>query len=124
MKPTEYGPLGHCIYGLLRGRPFELLALGTNGRVPFAVSDRDYVVAADRPPNSRRLSKSDIEALRWAAENYADLSFDDLVVISHGEAAYQKADGGMMSYEDMLEDSPDKQARIRDLIDNARYAVF
>jgi hypothetical protein len=123
-EADEYGPLGKCIYGLIRGHPLELLALQSNGKPPFSVSDEDHVIIPEREANKARLSQSDIEALSWAVENYADLSFNELLVLSHEEEAYRKADGGRMRYEDMLEPSPDREKRAEDLAQNARYAVF
>lgn len=120
----EYGPLGKCVYGLLRGSPAEILALKSNGRIPLRVRENDYVVIPERDPNLRRLSQSEIEALTWAVENYAHLSFDELLELSHEEEAYKKADGGRMKYEDMLEPSPGREHRAAELAENARYAVF
>jgi len=123
-EADQYGPLGKCIYGLLRGNSLELLALESNGRVPFTVRQDDHGVIADRDANERRLFDSEKEALAWALENYGDLSFDDLLELSHDEEAYQKAEGGRMRYEDMLEPSPDRERRAKDLAETARYAVL
>jgi uncharacterized phage-associated protein len=123
-EANQYGPLGKCVYGLLRGDPLELLALENNGKVPFTVRDEDYVVLPDREANERRLSESDREALAWAVENYGDLSFRELLELSHEEDAYQRAEGGRMRYEDMLDPTPDRDERARELAENARYAVL
>jgi hypothetical protein len=109
---------------LLRGNPIELLELETNGRIPLTVREYDHVVIADREPNSRRLSDSDTEALSWAITNYAHLSFNELLELNHEEEAYQKAEGGRMRYEDMLEPTADRAGRAMELGENARYAVF
>jgi uncharacterized phage-associated protein len=124
-EADEYGPLGQCIYGLLRGRPLEALALELNGGpVPLSVGQQDHVVVAERDPNLAKLSTSDTEALRWAVENYAHLSFRELLELSHEEEAYQKADGGRMRYEDMLDPAPDRDRKALELAENARHAVF
>jgi uncharacterized phage-associated protein len=119
----EYGPLGRCIYGLLRGLPNERLALQTNQKLPFAV-DESHAVIAERDASKGRLSESDVEALSWAVENYAHLSFNELVELSHSEEAYRNANGGIIRYEDMLDPTPDREERAHDLAENARYAVF
>jgi uncharacterized phage-associated protein len=123
-EADEYGPLGRCIYGVLRGSPIEILALGGNGNLPIAVDRDDYVVTASRGPNTRRLSDSEVEALGWAVENYADLSFDELVELSHREEAYRKAEGGLMHYEDMLDPVPDREERARELAETASRVIF
>jgi hypothetical protein len=123
-EADEYGPLGKCVYGLLRGNPLEILALQTNGKIPFTVREEDYTVIPDRDANISRLSESDREALAWSINNYAGLSFDELLELSHEEEAYRRADGGRMRYEDMLDPTPDRDQRAQDLAENARYAVF
>jgi len=120
----EYGPLGRCVYGLLRSLPNERLALQTNQKLPFSVDDESHVVTPERDANKGRLSASDVEALTWAVENYAHLSFDELVELSHSEEAYRNANGGILRYEDMLDLTPDREKRAEDLAENARYAVF
>ena len=123
-QADEYGPLGQCVYGLLKGSPLEILALQGNGSLPFNVTKQKYAVIPDREPNNGRLSDSDRESLAWAVANYADLSFEELLELSHEEEAYQKADGGRMAYEDMLDPSRDRDTRASELAQTARYAVF
>jgi uncharacterized phage-associated protein len=123
-EADQYGPLGKCIYGLLRGNPQELLALESNVKVPFAVREEDHSVTAERDANKRLLSESDIAALKWALSTYGDMSFDEILELSHEEEAYQKAEGGRIRYEDMLDQTPDRDERARELAENARYAVL
>lgn len=123
-EADRYGPLGKCVYGLLRGDPLEFLALKNNRKLPFVVREEDYGVISDRDANTRRLSESDQEALAWALDNYGDLTFEELLELSHDEEAYQKAEGGRMRYEDMLEPTTDRDDRARELAENARYAVL
>jgi hypothetical protein len=82
-----------------------------------------YKVTAERSANTRRLSKSDVEALENAHRLYGHLSFRALADLSHEEFAYQNVDGGDMRYEDFLEDAPDKEDRISDLIEVSRRAL-
>ena len=102
-KADKYGPLGDVVYGLLRGNPLEILALGGNGAVPFSVSKKKFLVSPDREANTKRLSASDIEALREGLGFVTGKSFDDLVDISHEDRAYIAANGGRMRYEDILD---------------------
>ncbi|MGA8551122.1 MAG: Panacea domain-containing protein, partial [Stellaceae bacterium] len=89
-EADQYGPKGQCVYGLMRGRPIEVLALENNGRIPLTVTEH-YIVIPEREPNVSRLSDSDRDALSWALTEYADLSFDELLELSHREEAYLKA---------------------------------
>lgn len=121
-----YGPLGQTVYGLLRRRPIELLALGSNGEVPFRVLDeRKWIVQAEREPNLRLLSRSDVEVLRRALDDVGDLSFAELVERTHQEPAYIAANGGRMRYEDLLDPAdPDRDEKAADLAETARVAVL
>ncbi|HEY1932506.1 MAG TPA: Panacea domain-containing protein [Acetobacteraceae bacterium] len=123
-QADTYGPLGQSVYRLLNGDPIEMLALGGNGPLPFAVGDR-WQVTADREANGRLLSASDVEALTYAIGFVRNLSFDDLVRLTHEEGAYIAADGGRMRYEDLLdEDDPRRKEKADDLAETARFAVF
>lgn len=120
---APYGPLPRVIYGLLRHDPLEVLAAGTNGRLPFEI-DR-FAVRPHRDPNLRRLSESDCEALQHGLDVVSGKSFDDLVAVTHNDPAYINANGGILDYRDFLpEDDPDREEKARDLSEVARYAVF
>lgn len=119
-----YGPLGQCIYGLLKGEPLEILALETNGPLPFVVGSK-WRVFADRDANVRLLSGSDIEALGYGLQQVVGKSFDDLVRMTHDDRAYIEANGGRMRYEDFLdENDPQRDERAADLAETARNTVF
>ncbi|HVM98918.1 MAG TPA: Panacea domain-containing protein [Caulobacteraceae bacterium] len=115
----QYGPLGDVVYGLLRGDPMEILALGGNGELPFVV-EGVFSVRPLREPNMRRLSKSEVEALRVGLEFVADKTFNELVEVSHREAAYLAAGGGRMRYEDLLDpDDPRRREKADYLAETA-----
>jgi Antitoxin SocA-like, Panacea domain len=122
-EADEHGPLGKCVSGLLRDCPLEILASDRHGEIPIIVREGDSAVIPKRNPNVKYLSVTDIEALTWAVENYAHLSFDELVALGREEAAYQRAQGGDMKYEDMLEPAPDAAGRVQELTETAAYAV-
>lgn len=115
-QAARYGPLGQSVYGLLTNNPLDALALGLNFPVPLTVRP-GWQVYADREPNLNRLSESDVEALRHAVERYADMSFNELVELSHSERAYQRAFGGPMRYEDLLDETPDLGQRQSDIVE-------
>jgi hypothetical protein len=120
-----YGPLGRAVYGLIKGDPFEILALGGNGRLPFKTVGPRCQVIATRDANRNRLSASDVEALEWAFQHYADKTFDELYDESHEDPAYIAANGGTMRYEDLLApDDPLRKEKARDLEERAPSALF
>jgi hypothetical protein len=120
-----YGPLGKTVYGLLIGDPLEILALDLNDpHLPFR-RDRGLWVEADRPPNMKRLSESDVEALRYALTLCGDKTFGELFMESHAEPAYILADGGPIRYEDLLDlDDPRREEKAAYLEETAYAAVL
>jgi uncharacterized phage-associated protein len=122
----SYGPLGRSIYGLLRRDPIEMLALEGNGQLPFHVrDDAKWAVIPEREANLRLLSASDVAALQRAVAEFSDLSFGELVDITHEDPAYIAAAGGRIRYEDLLDRTdPDYVDKAADLADVARHAVF
>lgn len=108
----QYGPLGDVVYGLLKGDPLEMLALGGNGQVPFKIEGR-FQVCPERGPNMRRLSGSEAKSLRIGLDFVVGKTFDELVEISHQDPAYVAAEGGRMQYENLLEPpDPEKAAAL------------
>ncbi len=122
-EAKTYGPLPRVIYGLLKHDLLEIQAAGTNGKLPFEIKDA-YCVYPDRPPNLRRLSQSDVEALEYGYDIVKDKSFDELVELTHDDPAYINADGGMMDYRDFIpSDDPERDEKAQDILEVARYAV-
>jgi len=121
-----YGPKGKCVWGLLRREPEELLALDGNGPPPFQVQDNNgWIVEPERPANLRLLSKSDVECLQKALDEYGDLSFDELVELTHREPAYAAAEGGRIRYEDLLDrGDPLWAEKAADLAESAQHTVL
>jgi uncharacterized phage-associated protein len=119
----RWGPVCRQVYYILAGDPWYLQAVERNGKLPFRVVSR-YHVEADRDANPRLLSESDVEALRFALEQYGHLSFDELTALSHQEEAYRRADGGRMRYEDFLEETPDRDERAADLAEVSRHVAL
>jgi uncharacterized phage-associated protein len=123
-KADTYGPKGTTVYGLLNGDAMEQIALGNNGPLPFKLGEA-WTVIADRDANERMLSASDIAALKSALDKVADMSFEDLVEITHNDPAYQAANGGRIKYEDMLDSNdPKYEVLAEDLSESARTLAF
>lgn len=118
----EYGPVCAPVHDIMRGEPLAIQMVHCNWEIPFRVENK-FRIIAERCPNMRLLSKSDVDALEESFNQYGHLSFDELVDISHDDPAYLNADGIEMSYEDFLEDTPDKESRIADLREVSRVAV-
>lgn len=120
---APYGPLAQIVYGILRQDHIEMLALGGNGDLPFAVGPR-HEVTAYRAPNLRKLSRSEISALESGLSHVRDKSFDDLYNETHDDPAYLNARGGRMDFRDFLDkNDPDFNRKIEDIEDTAGIMV-
>ena len=66
-----------------------------------------------------------MDALRRALSDVGELSFGELVDLTHAEPAYIATNGGRMRYEDLLDPADPKRAeKAADLAEAAPYAVF
>jgi len=119
-----FGPLPQVVYGLLRHDPISLLALGNAGPLPFKVDDA-HRVFAHRDPNLRRLSESDVDALRFGVQGVDGKTFNELYEETHKDPAYLRAQGGRMDYRDFLpDDDPDKAEKAAYISEAAAESVF
>lgn len=119
-----FGPLPEVVYGLLRRRPIEVLALDTNGYLPFTVDD-SHAVYSERGPNLRLLSESDVEALSNGLEHVDGRSFDDIYIETHDDPAYKNAQGFIMDYRHFIsDDDPDRNDKIEFIEETADTTVI
>jgi len=124
-RAAWWGPLPQVIYGLLCFQPMEILALGGNGKLPFRVEADTFRVYGERGPNTKRLSASDVEALEYGWNEVHDKSFDELVLKTHNDPAFQNAVAGAMDYRDFISQTdPQRKRKIEYLEEVARIAVL
>ena len=78
------------------------------------------VECANETADMQALSTSDVEALQWAHDLVASrMRFDSRAAASARD--WQAANLGVMRYEDMIDDGPDKAARVAQLRETAPY---
>ena len=121
---APFGPLPPVVYNLLKRDPIELIALESNGDLPFTIDDRHRVYGG-REANLRRLSETDREALDLGIAHVDGRSFDDIYRETHADPAYVRAHGAQMDYRDFIpDDDALKEDKIEMIEDTARSAVF
>lgn len=124
-RAAMWGPLPQVVYNLLQKKPFEILALGSNGYVPFQVSGETFIVTGERAPNLDWLSESDVEALEFGWLYVRSMTFDQLVVETHADPAWARSVGGLMDYRDFIgDDDENAEIKRRDLEETAAYMYF
>jgi hypothetical protein len=118
-RAMRFGPVPLEIYEMAKGDPIWLPEIDAD-RYPwrldgFRLSPRD-----NNEPDLEALSKSDRTALREGFEKSCNMSFDARTAATHGKD-WQAAELGIMRYEDMIEDSPEKSEIVKYLRENARF---
>ena len=116
-RAMKFGPVPLEIYEMLKGEPIWLAELGL-GAFPWRI-DGFRVECANETADMQALSTSDVEALRWA-HNISSHMRDFRDAVTHGRD-WQAANLGVMRYEDMLDEGPDKAERVAQLRESAPY---
>lgn len=124
-----YGPVASKALDLLEGDGWVLreakidsLPFKTEaGKAPNG-SDTIFISSPERDVNLDLFSKSDIRVFDEILEKYGNLSFKELMDLTHEHEAYQTAwnsrrvgDRAEMFYEEMVEDKKRRAALIEDL---------
>lgn len=88
--------------------------------------DKKNFISANRAPNMKEFSDTDIECLDYAIDFCKNKSFAELQNITHEEKSWKKAStNGCMDYELMLDDdNPHKEEIIQDLKEDGQWLVF
>lgn len=121
----DYGPVASTALDLIKGNSHTLREAGIS-RLPISIQrlDKLYLLRkAERAVDLDVFSKSDLKVFDEIVAEYGDRSFDDLYQITHRHAAYRNAwdhkpsndRRALIFYEDMLDDSPNKEEIIEDL---------
>ncbi|MCX7931606.1 MAG: Panacea domain-containing protein [Rhodovarius sp.] len=124
-RAMRFGPVPLEIYEMLKGEPLHLADLGADS-YPWILEG--YMVrlreGKNAAPDEDALSTSDWREVKKAFEQSRSMSFDERTAATHGPD-WQRANLGIMRYEDMLdEDIPDRAARIAELAENARWLAL
>ena len=129
--PLNHGPVAETMYKILKQDALEMQALheyhaGSNVHEAFEVQDR-YWVHPKRSYYQNILSDSDTEALNWAYDKYASMSFRELEDLTHEEIGWKDAYFGgsaMIKYEHMLDESDELDAKKKDIQEVAAFMTF
>lgn len=118
-RAMTYGPVPLEIYEMAKGEALWLAELDRQSYpwrlegFRLRLSDNGYI-------DDARLSPSDWECLRAGFDKSLGMSFDARTAATHGPD-WQKANLGIMKYEDMLDDTPDREGRIEEIQETAAY---
>jgi len=119
-RAMRYGPVPLEIYEMAKGEPIWLAELGMEA-LPWQLRGyRLFRSPACNAPMSEVLSQSDRDALDAGIKRAFSMTFDERMAATHGPD-WQAARLGMMRYEDMLEETPNKAEIIEELRASAPF---
>jgi hypothetical protein len=118
-KAMRFGPVPLEIYEMAKGEPLWLADIGIE-RFPWTMDGYRLRLTDNIPADLSELSETDREHLATGLQRSLAMTFTERTAATHG-SDWQAADLGLMRYEDMLDDSPDKGAVIDHLRENARF---
>lgn len=118
-RAMKFGPVPLEIYEMMKGEALWKAELGFE-TFPWELHGFRLRLVANSTPNLDALSDSDIEHLTRGLEKSTSMDFTERTEVTHGPD-WQRANLGIMRYEDMVEDGPHKGAIISHLEANARF---
>lgn len=117
-RAMKYGPVPLEIYEMIKGESLWLSELSVE-KMPWQLSG--YKIIADRSNEAlETFSESELEHFQEGFAKSRTLSFTSRTAATHGPD-WQAANGGMMRYEDMIDDRPDRQELVEYIRETARH---
>lgn len=111
------GPVPSNVYDIIKGvRGDGQVTIDEHALHSFQVKP-PYIIQPLRPVNIKLLSKSDIECLLEAIEEYGQLTFDEIKEISHADPAFKAADeNDFIAIEKIVETLNDSESLLDHLL--------
>lgn len=118
-KAMKFGPVPLEIYEMAKGEAIWLAELEVD-RLPWRLEGYRLWLCDNGHVDEGDLSPSDWDCLKSGLSKSRSLTFDARTAATHGPD-WQAANLGIMRYEDMLDDTPDKPGRIAELQETAQF---
>jgi hypothetical protein len=118
-RAMRFGPVPIEIYEMAKGECLWLAELDID-RFPWRLDGFRLSLAKNEKPDLSPLSETDREALDSGFKKSCALTFNERTAATHGRD-WQAAGLGLMSYADMLDDTPQRDEIARHLAENARF---
>jgi uncharacterized phage-associated protein len=118
-RAMPFGPVPIEIYDMVKCEPLSLADMGMD-RFPWKLDGFRLVQDSNANVELGDLSSSDIEALRRGLEQSSSMTLNQRTAATHGRD-WQAARLGIMDYEDMIDDGPQKAALVEHLRREGRF---
>lgn len=109
-RAMRFGPVPLEIYEMAKGECLWLAELGMD-TYPWYMEGYHIQLSSNNAINSRTLSRSDLDEVIAGFEKSVNMTFNERTSATHGPD-WQAANLGMMRYEDMIDDGPQKEGLI------------
>jgi hypothetical protein len=119
-RAMKYGPVPLEIYEIMKGEGLWLWEV--DGRSPpWALEGKILRRHANEEPDMSLFAESEMAHLRAGFDRSVAMNFTSRTAATHGRD-WQAANGGIMRYEDMIEDAPNRDAIIRTIRETAPHS--
>lgn len=109
-RAMKFGPVPLEIYEMLKEEPLWLAEIGIDS-FPWKVEGYRVSLQQIKGSNEALLSESDIDCLSAGIKKSLSMNFSERTLATHGPD-WQAAQLGIMQYEDMIDESPEKAERV------------
>lgn len=118
-RAMKFGPVPLEIYEMTKGEAYWLAELQAE-QYPWVLRGFRLRVEGNEDVDLSVLSESDLEALELGFKRSREMTFDERTEATHGPD-WQAARLGVMAYEDMLDETPDKAEKVAYLREAAPF---
>jgi Protein of unknown function (DUF4065) len=118
-RAMRFGPVPLEIYEMLKGEAIWLSEIHAD-RYPWRLDGYHLQLTENLDPDLSFLSDSDVEAVQYGFDQSCGMDFTERTAATHS-SDWQAAELGIMRYEDMIQDGPEKNNLIGYLEENARF---
>lgn len=116
----KYGPVPLEIYEIMKGEGLWLWEVGGRS-TPWVLEGKTLRRIANDEPDMSLFAESEMDHLQAGFKRSVAMNFTSRTAATHGPD-WQAANGGTMRYEDMIEDTPSRDAIIRTIRETAPHA--
>ncbi|MCJ2135185.1 SocA family protein [Methylobacterium sp. J-026] len=109
-RAMKFGPVPLEIYEMTKSDPIWLGELGIDN-YPWRLNGFHLEKTSDSIVDTSSMSESDLDCIKIGFEKSRSMTFTARTAATHGKD-WQAANLGLMRYEDMLADGPDKSAKV------------
>ncbi|MEQ9142955.1 MAG: Panacea domain-containing protein [Parvibaculaceae bacterium] len=118
-KAMKFGPVPLEIYEMAKGEAIWLAEVSAD-KYPWRLNGYRLSVEDNNAPDIDQLSESDVECLQSGFDRSRGMTFNSRTEATHGPD-WQAANLGIMSYEDMIEETENKRELVEYLRESGPY---